>query len=77
MSSRRSTKRKSSSDRIEKYEKSSKSQSIEEDEPAMEQFTIPQNAQRQTFWAHDELVPTDDPFEDDFGDHISRPVKIK
>ena len=29
---------------------------------------------RHVFWAHDEIILTDDPFEDDFGEDITRPI---
>ena len=32
---------------------------------------------RAQFWAHDKLENTDDPFEDDFNDKITQPLKRK
>lgn len=30
---------------------------------------------RHEFWAHEQLEDTDDPFEDDFGEEYSKPLK--
>lgn len=31
--------------------------------------------QRHNFWAHEQIEPTDDPFEDDFGENITKPLR--
>ena len=51
----------------EKYIKASKHQQLMNDDTPV--------GQRHPFWAHDEIEDTDDPFEDDFGENITRPIR--
>ena len=51
----------------EKYIKAGKHQSVVKDNTPV--------GQRHPFWAHDQIENTDDPFEDDFGENITRPLR--
>ena len=39
--------------------------------------TMRNDTERAFYWAHDKLEDTDDPFEDDFNDRITQPLKKK
>lgn len=73
MSSKHSSKHhRDSSEKADKSDRSDRSRKSHKHEQ-----TVQLEGDRQPFWAHEELEPTDDPFEDDFGDNIKAPMRTK
>ena len=55
--------------------RSHKSEDERKSKPKRQHVEQRKSEERMKYWAHDSLQDTDDPFEDDFADHIDKPLR--